>query len=529
MNFKIKKKCFLFFCFFCFILFLTSIVFNKTQSKNNRSLHHGEGPFKRLIIRGVTLIDGTGGPPIGPYDVVIEGNRIAEVRSLGYPGVKIPDTLRPKNAEYEIDAHGMFMLPGLVSTHSHIGVPKLGLPAEYIYKLMLGHGVTTIREPGSDNGIDWTLEERARSKKNEIVAPRIFVYVRAKKWNSVNPLKTPEKAREWVREVAKKGIDGLKLGAHDPDIMAALIDEAKKHGLGTMAHLDRHGLMRMNTLDAARLGLGTAIHVLGLFESLFEKRTIPDLPPDYRPNIYNTRLYETGRLWRQAAKQGSEKWNEVMRELLQSGIVLEPTFVPYNICRDVSKARNAVWHKEYTLPVLLDFWKPRPSSHFTFYSDWTTTHETEWKNLFKVWMNFINEYKNKGGKVTAGPDAGYGYCLYGFTYIQELELLQEAGFHPLEVIRSATLYGAETLFEPKGEPVQFGIIRPGKLADLILVEENPLNLKILYGTGHMQVDNTGKFKPLGGVKYTIKDGIIYDAKLLLKEVRDIVFEAKKGN
>ncbi|MFW6160149.1 MAG: amidohydrolase family protein, partial [Acidobacteriota bacterium] len=366
---KIKKKYRLLFYFLFSILFFASFVFNKTHLKTEGTLHHGMGPFKQLIIRGVTLIDGTGGPPIGPYDVVIEGNRIAEVRRLGYPGVKIPDEIRPKNAEYEIDAHGMFMLPGLISTHTHLGVPALDIPVEYIYKLMLGHGVTTIREPGSNNGIDWTLKERDRSTKNEIVAPRIFVYIRAKKWNSVNPLKTPEKAREWVREVAKKGIDGLKLGAHDPDIMAALIDEAKKHGLGTMAHLDRHGLMRMNTLDAARLGLGTAVHVLGLFESLFEKRTIPDLPPDYRPNIYNTRLYETGRLWRQAAKQGSKKWNDVMTELLQSGIVLEPTFVPYNICRDVSKAHNAVWHEEYTLPVLLDFWKPSPSSHFTFYSD----------------------------------------------------------------------------------------------------------------------------------------------------------------
>ena len=60
-------------------------------------------------------------------------------------------------------------------------------------------------------------------------------------------------------------------------------------------------------------------------------------------------------------------------------------------------------------------------------------------------MTFINEYKNRGGRVTAGSDSGFIYQLYGFAYIRELELLREAGFHPLEVVRAATLNGAEAL------------------------------------------------------------------------------------
>ena len=60
-------------------------------------------------------------------------------------------------------------------------------------------------------------------------------------------------------------------------------------------------------------------------------------------------------------------------------------------------------------------------------------------------IGFINEYKNRGGRVTAGSDSGFIFQLYGFAYIRELELLREAGFHPLEVIRAATLNGAEAL------------------------------------------------------------------------------------
>jgi imidazolonepropionase-like amidohydrolase len=114
--------------------------------------------------------------------------------------------------------------------------------------------------------------------------------------------------------------------------------------------------------------------------------------------------------------------------------------------------------------------------------------------------------------------------LYGFAYIRELELLREAGFHPLEVIRAATLNGAEALKMDD----KIGSIQVGKLADLVLVEENPLeNLKVLYGTGAIKLTEDNEVVRVGGVKYTIKDGIIYDSKKLLEEVRDMVQTAKE--
>ena len=153
-----------------------------------------------------------------------------------------------------------------------------------------------------------------------------------------------------------------------------------------------------------------------------------------------------------------------------------------------------------------------------------------WKENYRLWMTFVNEYKNRGGRVTTGSDSGYIYKLYGFDYIRELELLQEAGFHPLEVIRAATFHGAEALHEASGKRPEYGLVRAGMLADLVLVEANPLaNLKVLYGTGAIRVnDDTGKAERVGGVKYVVKDGIVYDAKKLLADVEKMVSDAKKN-
>ncbi|MEO6194861.1 MAG: hypothetical protein ABIS20_17745, partial [Thermoanaerobaculia bacterium] len=109
----------------------------------------GEGPFKRLILRGVTLIDGTGAPAIGPVDIVIEKNRIAAVVPVGSPGVAPDPEGRPKAevGDREMDLHGMYVLPGLIDMHGHIGGKEQGTPAEYVYKLWMGNGITTVRDP----------------------------------------------------------------------------------------------------------------------------------------------------------------------------------------------------------------------------------------------------------------------------------------------------------------------------------------------------------------------------------------------
>lgn len=495
------------------------------QVKEAPPRDEGEGPWPQLIIRGVTVINGNGSPPIGPVDIVVENNVIKQIRAVGYPGVEINEERRPKLAEggHELDANGMYILPGFVDMHGHIGGRAQGADAEYVFKLWMAHGITTIRDPSCGNGLEWVLEHKKKSANNEITAPRIFAYTGFGQ-GLQERISTPEMAREWVRENAEKGADGIKFFGAPPEIMAAALDENKKLGLGSACHHAQLDVARWNVLQSARAGLTTMEHWYGLPEALFEDKTVQHYPLDYNYRNEQDRFSEAGRLWKQAAKPGSEHWNNVMTELLELDFTIDPTFNIYEASRDLHRARRLEWHETYTMPKLWQFFQPSKISHGSYWHYWGSEEEVDWRENYQIWMKFINEYKNRGGRVTTGSDSGFIWQLYGFAYIRELELLREAGFHPMEVIRSATLNGAEAL----GVDDQIGTIEVGKLADFVIVEENPLqNLKVLYGTGAIKLTEDNEVVRVGGVKYTIKDGVIYDAKALLEDVREMVDKDKE--
>ena len=254
-------------------------------------------------------------------------------------------------------------------------------------------------------------------------------------------------------------------------------DENNKLGLGSAMHHAQLSVARWNVLNSARAGLTSMEHWYGLPEALFDNRTVQNYPYDYNYSNEQHRFEEAGKLWVQAAEPHSDHWNNVMNELLDLNFTLDPTFNIYEASRDLQRARRAEWHEEFTLPSLWEFYQPSRISHGSYWHFWGTEQEVAWKKNFQLWMEFINEYKNRGGRVTAGSDSGFIFQLYGFAYIRELELLREAGFHPLEVIRAATLNGAEAL----GMDSEIGSIEIGKKADFVLIEENPLeNLKVLY-------------------------------------------------
>ncbi len=510
-----------------FFPFFFLLGFAAGEQKSAPERAEGEGPFDRLILRGGTLIDGTGAPAIGPVDIVVEKNRITEIRRVGSPGLPIKEDRRPKGGEgvKELDVTGMYILPGFVDMHAHIGGNAQGTTAEYVYKLWMGHGITTIRDPGSGNGLEWTMSEKERSKNNRITAPRIQCYLVFGSGRE-SPITSPEEARSWVMGVADKGADGIKFFGYRPHIMKAAIEEANKRGLRSATHHAQMDVARVNVLTTSGWGLTTMEHWYGLPEALFTDGTVQDFPADYNYSNEQHRFGEAGRLWKQAAPRGSRKWQEVMDLLLARDFTIVPTFTIYEASRDLMRARRAEWHEDYTLPALWDFYRPNRDAHGSYWFYWTTADEIEWKNNYRLWMSFINDYKNHGGRVCTGSDSGFIYKLYGFGYIRELELLQEAGFHPLEVLRSATLYGAQAL----GMADSIGSVEIGKLADLVIVEENPLaNFKVLYGTGAIKVNDQNEPIRVGGVRHTIKDGIIYDARQLLADVRTMVRDAKKAS
>ena len=502
------------------LLFIFFVKINLIFSQNQIS----EGPFSQLIIRGGTLINGNGAPPIGPVDIVIEKNVITKIVTVGYPGVKINQNKRPiliKGGK-EINASEMYILPGFIDMHAHIGGVSQGAGWEYVFNLWLAHGVTTVREVGG-RGRDWTLDLKMKSEKNIIIAPRIIQHTSFGQ-GSKNKISTPEQARQWVRDNAKAGSDGIKFFGAAPEIMKAALEENNKLGLSSSCHHAQLSVARWNVLNSARAGLTSMEHWYGLPEALFSDKTIQNYPLNYNYQNEQHRFGEAGKLWAQASPPYSEHWNKVMNELISLDFTIDPTFNIYEASRDLHRARRLEWHEDYTLPSLWRFYQPSRISHGSYWHYWGTEQEIAWKENFRLWMTFINEYKNRGGRVTTGSDSGFIFQLYGFAYVRELELLREAGFHPLEVIKSATLNGAEALSMDH----LIGSIEIGKLADLVLIEENPLeNLKVLYGTGAIKLDKKNNVIRVGGVKFTIRDGVIYDSKKLLENVKKTVEIAKE--
>ena len=468
----------------------------------NKGVESGQR-YDRLIIRNVIVVDGKGTPPIGPSDVVVEGNAIQSLRGTR------SDLKSYENEKHVLDGTDMYLLPGLINIHAHIHDSRAGhpLPFEYIYKLWLACGITTVRDVGSN--FQKTAEERRKSQAGLIAAPRIFLYMGAGG-------RTPEEARQSVQRIKKAGGDGVKIFGMDRDIMKALMDEAKKLGLRVAHHV---GVEETDAWDDAAFGTASIEHWYGVPDAALHGSQ--DFPYWYNYSNESDRFRYAGRLWRET---DPEKLHQVLQALVENGVNWCPTFVIYESNRDLVRAMNQPWFREYLHPAVEEYFKPNPEYHGSYQWNWTTTDEIFWKENYRIWMRAVREFADMGGIVGAGEDAGYIYMLYGFSLIRELELHQEAGFHPIDVIQNATLNNARIL----GVEDKIGRIRQGYLADLILVDGNPLhNLKFLYPTGVMDLKD-GKIVQRGGVQWTIKDGFVYDAPSMLEDVKRIVSEARKA-
>jgi imidazolonepropionase-like amidohydrolase len=126
--------------------------------------------------------------------------------------------------------------------------------------------------------------------------------------------------------------------------------------------------------------------------------------------------------------------------------------------------------------------------------------------------------------VAYGTDDNYIWATPGFSNVRELQLLRETGLHALEVIKAATHNSAQTLRQPK-----LGLVRPGYLADLVIVDGNPAyNLRFLYSFGALTLDQRGEMYRTRGAVHTIKDGIVINNARLMEEVARMVAESKRG-
>ncbi|MGQ0541555.1 MAG: amidohydrolase family protein [Blastocatellia bacterium] len=467
---------------------------------------------KRIVIRNATVVDGSGKPAAGPFDIVVENDLIAQIVSIDPVAASEGRARRPEKGDLDIDAMGKYVLPGLINLHGHTHDGRGGkpMPVEYVTKLWLACGITTVRDAWANAKI---LEYRNQTAANTLAGPRIFAYGGFPGPNQ----NTPEQVRQRVRDLKAAGYDGIKLYTIDRDLMAAMMDEAKKHGMRVMHHV---GVEETNAWDDIKFGTTSIEHWYGIPDAAIESGR-QNFPPDYNYNDEVHRFRYAGRLWREA------NWDRLMKVLdgmAEANVAWNPTLVIYDASRDLQRAQTNPAFAEYLHPVLEEYFRPNPANHGSYFIGWTSTDEAFWKENYRIWMKALYEFEKRGGVIGAGEDAGFIYQMYGFGLIRELELHQEAGFHPLKVIQHATGNNAKIM----GQEDKLGRIRVGHKADLIVVNGNPLeNFKVLYPTGIEEIRN-GKIFKTGGIEWTIKDGIPFHAPTLAAEVRSLVAAARNS-
>jgi imidazolonepropionase-like amidohydrolase len=463
---------------------------------------HARTP-KRLVIRNAMVIYGNAKPAFGPVDIVVDQGVITAVGPRAAASGPAADAV--------IDATGKYVMPGMVNTHMHWheerapGVPQ---PIQYERNLYLASGVTTARELGGN--FAKTKQWQRESAGHRIISPRIVAYTRASTGRG-----TPDDVRQGVRAAKAAGADGLKVMFMDRDQLEALMAEARAQGLPTTTHI---GVEETTALDYIELGVTSIEHFYGVADAALDG--VQDFPPDMNYSNEFHRFARAGELYAQA---DPEKLRMVVERMAEKGVAWSPTLSIYEASRDAIRAQNLPWYREYLHPSMELFWRPNLEHHGSYFVGWGNTQEVRWRRNYRIWMDALRHFGLKGGLVTTGDDAGYIYSLYGFGLIRELELHEEAGFHPLEVLQHATWNGARLL----GLGDRLGKVRVGFTADLLVVNGNPLaNLRLLNPAG-TDIAVNGRVVRGGGIEWTIKDGIPYHGPTLMAEVRQMVEEARK--
>ena len=495
------------------------------QAQERRFGDLAAGPYNRLVIRNAMVLPGHGGPPVGPYDIVIERNVITQMIAFDPVTAEQRGNTQRATGDRVIDATGMYVMPGMIDLHMHLR--EAPMPVEYVHYLKLAHGVTSV-VPAPDRGLDSAMVQARASERNEILAPRMFPI-----WGwpsqTTHPrefYENPANAPQIAKEMKAKGMHVVSLGSvtWKKELFGAVAKAVWDAGGITTIHLPPSTMCEVNALDAARLGATMIEHHYGYAESALD-RCVQDFPREYNFNDELERFRHAGKVWVEAKQTAKERLLGMIADSLAAyGVTMLPTRVVYEANRDIVRAESLPWHMKYTHEALIQWNLPNPAFHGSYHYDWTSDDEYYWYEAFDLWGDLIYEFNKRGGRVAYGTDDNYIWATPGLSNVRELQLLRETGMHNLEVIKAATLNSAETLRQPR-----LGLIRPGYLADLLIVDGNPAyNLRFMYAFGALTRNKAGEMIRTKGIVHTVKDGVVIENANLMREVERMVAQSKAG-
>ena len=387
---------------------------NQTLTSNNTGA---------VILEGATLIDGTGALPKPNISIVINGSRIAYLSAAANNY-----DLNSSSAQNVINLTGKYIIPGLFDMHAHVGnVLKDSYnqnESEYMLRMLLTHGITTIRNPGGPTEQSVALRENASEGK--IAGPQIFTAGQLLNTPDIpvpfveKQVQTEQDVRQEVRTQAAAGVDYIKLYVGlTPDLVEAAIDEAHIDGKKVIGHL-----YMTSWTDAANLGIDALTHGVPVSPFLLSEIDRQEFLA-FGDHPFNHIL------WLDLVDLNGPEINNMISALVNNDIPVDPTLDIYEIITKEESQHQYLWPKVLQLTKML--------------------------------------YDN-GVTILSGSDIPNFDLVPGASLHHELELLVEAGISPLEVIKIATRNGAQAL----GIDKDVGTIEPGKEADMIILYDNPV-------------------------------------------------------
>ncbi|MET9229292.1 amidohydrolase family protein [Lentzea sp. NPDC003310] len=409
-----------------------------------------------IALRGATLIDGTGRPPERDATVVVAGDRILAAGRLR----ELPRGVRV------VDVTGKYVIPGLWDLHTHAT-----FFADTLAPLHVVQGVTGIREMW---GMPETHDTRRRVEDGEILGPRMVIASAivdgpGSIWPGSEIVRTPEEARAAVRRARDGEADFVKVYSFlSPECHAAIADEARRLRIPFAGHVPA----RVPVQDA--LAQHTHEHLYNLFTSTSDNadalyaqlRAMPDDPAD--PNWWGR---HAGRIERAAvATYSPDRARRLFAEMAERGTWQSPTlFVERNMSRSPEAITNdpvALDRLRYVPVDLRAQWQQIMSGR----PPRTPEEVAELQRFGDARMRLLKQMHEAGVGMVAGTDAGFAYVFPGFSLHDELALLVQAGFTPAEALKAATSDAARCL----GREHETGTVTPGKQADLVVLDANPL-------------------------------------------------------
>jgi len=402
-----------------------------------------------LLIRNVSLIDSTGSPVQKNMNVLLDAARIVRITTA--------NASVPAGAKV-IDGSGLFLIPGLWDMHVH-------WYEESYLPLFVANGVTGVRQMW---GMDMHYAWRSRENDPSYIGPKQVIASAIldgapKVWPTSIEVTSAEFAREQVRLFHAKGADFIKVYDRlNRDVYFAIADESKKVGIPFAGHVPQ----LVSLAEASDAGQKSMEHMVAFDTGLvtdpaaFEAKYSGELKPETmlarrEDAIRSEDGAQKNLLFKKFADNAT--WQSPTLALLRNRAFLRERL-------EVDKHRLTYIPKQTT-----SSWLPPRNLDFQ-----NITDERQWKARqvrFAYLQRLVGEMHKAGVRVIAGTDVRNPFCFPGFSLHDELELLVEAGLSPMAALQAATSNAAEY----SGKSNVLGTVTEGKIADLVLLSENPLD------------------------------------------------------